>query len=496
MQRLVAVSNRVGPVRGANLAGGLAVALVDALCERHGLWFGWSGNTVDPCTDGVNVRETAGITRALIDLSSQELDDYYNGFCNRCLWPLFHFRLDLSRYEQRYLDSYLKVNERFAAGLLPLLKPDDLIWVHDYHLFALGAELRRLGNRQRIGFFLHTPFPPRDLLLTLPNHRTLVRWLFDYDLIGFQTDADLHRFHDYVLQEAGGRLRGDRVAAFDREIDAGAFPVGIDTEQFARMARQGYEDRECVRMREGLRGRDLVIGVDRLDYSKGLLRRMEAYEVLLARYPDAHEHVEFLQIAPISRGELNAYKEFRIELEQAAAHINGRYARLDWTPVRYLNRALPRRTLAWLFRASRVGVVTPVRDGMNLVAKEYVAAQDPKDPGMVVLSRFAGAAQQMKAALLVNPYDSSETADAVQAARTMPLEERRNRHAELMRGLTEYDAARWREDFVTRLGDQPTRPQAIRSRAPKIPRAVVPAGAKGSTPHARGGNGRRLTAPL
>ncbi len=455
MNRLVAVSNRVGPVRGANLAGGLAVALVDALSESHGLWLGWSGNTEDPEPGRVKTRTVGGITQALLDIAPADFEDYYNGFANGCLWPLFHFRLDLSRYQQRYVDAYQRVNAQFAQALFPLLKPSDLIWAHDYHLFALASELRKLGTQQRIGYFLHTPFPPRDLLLTLPNHEWLVRCLFDYDLIGFQTEPDLQRFCDYVVNDAGGRVQGSRITAFGREIQAGAFPVGIDAEQFARMAEEGAHDRECLRMREGLRGRDLVVGVDRLDYSKGLLRRMAAYEVMLERNPETHEQVEFLQIAPISRGELSAYKDFRIELEQAAAHINGRYARLDWTPVRYLNRALPRRTLAWLYRASRVGVVTPVRDGMNLVAKEYVAAQDPADPGMLVLSRFAGAAQQMKAALLVNPYDAGETADALQRARTMPLEERRNRHAELMRGLVECDAARWRSDFVAQLAQSP-----------------------------------------
>jgi trehalose 6-phosphate synthase len=459
MNRLVAVSNRVGPVRGANLAGGLAVALVDALSESHGLWFGWSGSTITSGPPSVKVREVGGITQALIDLNHADHDDYYNGFSNRCLWPMFHFRLDLSHYEQRYVDAYRRVNAQFAQALHPLLRPSDLIWVHDYHLFSLGAELRALGTRQRIGFFMHTPFPPRDLLITLPNHQWLIRCLFDYDLVGFQTEPDYERFRDYVIREAGGRVQGERVSAFGREIQAGAFPVGIDTDEFAQMAERGEGDREYRRMKEQLGQRTQIVGVDRLDYSKGLLRRMLAYETLLETHADTHGAVELLQIAPISRGELHAYRDFRLDLEQAAARINGRFGRLNWTPVRYLNQALPRRTLAWLFRASRIGVVTPVRDGMNLVAKEYVAAQDASDPGVLVLSRFAGAAQQMKAALQVNPYDGAETAEALQTARKMPLEERRNRHAELMRGLTEYDAARWREEFVSKL--RRTRLQAV-----------------------------------
>ncbi|HZP11479.1 MAG TPA: trehalose-6-phosphate synthase [Nevskiaceae bacterium] len=451
MNRLVAVSNRVGPVRGANLAGGLAVALVDALSESHGLWLGWSGNTVSGGAAAPKLREVGGITQALLDLDRDDFEAYYNGFANGCLWPMFHFRLDLSHYEQRYIDAYRRVNAQFAKVLHPLLRPSDLIWAHDYHLFALASELRALGTRQRIGFFLHTPFPPRDLLMTLPNHQWLIRCLFDYDLVGFQTEPDFERFRDYVVREAGGRVQGDRVLAYGREIQAGAFPVGIDAEQFAQMAESGEREPEYRKMAERLDGRTQIVGVDRLDYSKGLLRRMAAYETLLETHEDAHGCVELLQIAPISRGELDAYRDFRLELEQSAAQINGRFGRLNWTPVRYLNQALPRRTLAWLYRASKIGVVTPVRDGMNLVAKEYVAAQNPADPGVLVLSRFAGAAQQMKAALLVNPYDGFETAEALQCARMMPIEERRNRYAELMRGLVEYDAARWREQFVDRL---------------------------------------------
>src|ERR1043166_903479 len=243
MNRLVAVSNRVVPVRGANQAGGLAVALVDALCQSHGLWFGWSGNLVASGPPAVKVREVDGTTQALIDLARDDFEAYYNGFANRCLWPMFHFRLDLSHYEQRYVDAYRRVNAQFAQALHPLLRPSDLIWVHDYHLFALGAELRALGTRQRIGFFLHTPYPPRDMLMTLPNHEWLIRCLFDYDLIGFQTEPDLERFRDYVVRVAGGRVLGERFSAFGREVNAGAFPVGIDAEQFAGMA-----DRKSTRL--------------------------------------------------------------------------------------------------------------------------------------------------------------------------------------------------------------------------------------------------------
>lgn len=461
MSRLVAVSNRVGPVRGAAVAGGLAVGLVEALRETGGLWFGASTHLGKP---KLHKQKVEGLTLATLDLPREEYEDYYNGYANRCLWPLFHFRIDLVRFERKYLDAYQSVNRHFADALKPLLKPDDLVWVHDYHLFPLAAELRARGVGQRLGFFLHIPFPPPDLLMTLPGHEQLVRWLFEYDVVGFQTSEDLRRFCAYIEQVAGGSCWEGRVRAYGKAIIARAYPIGIDARQFRQMALSAEGKRECERMRAALRGRDLMIGVDRLDYSKGLLRRISAYELMLERDAEAHRHVEVLQIAPISRGELKAYADFRSELEQAAARINGRFAQTDWTPVRYLNRPLPRRTLAGLYRASRIGLVTPMRDGMNLVAKEYVAAQDPADPGVLVLSKFAGAAQQMKAALLVNPYDIEQMAAALQHARRIPLAERKQRHEELLAGLLQDDVQRWRDSFVRDLEPAHQRRSPLRKR--------------------------------
>lgn len=450
MSRLVAVSNRVGPVRGAPLAGGLAVALVDALKEYHGLWFGWSGCTLESDAElpPPVLEQGEGLTLALQDLNARDFDDYYNGFANRCLWPLVHFRLDLTSYDDAHYQAYNRVNRRFAEALLPLLEPDDLIWVHDYHLFPMASFLREHGCRQRIGFFLHTPFPPPDILTALPQHEALVRALFDYDVVGLQIEDDVRRLRDYVIHTAGGQGGADWLQAFGRRIRVGAFPVGIDAQRYHEFAFSPRGEREFRQMRTTLRGRDQIIGVDRLDYSKGLLRRMNAYELLLERYPETHSRIEFMQIAPISRGDVKAYQDFRGELEQAAAHINGRFAQLDWTPVHYLNRTIPRRQLAGLYRASRIGLVTPMRDGMNLVAKEYVAAQDAEDPGVLVLSRFAGAAKQMQAALQVNPYDTAEVAMALARARIMSAEERRERHAALMKGLLEDDIATWRKRFI------------------------------------------------
>ncbi|MGH8130565.1 MAG: alpha,alpha-trehalose-phosphate synthase (UDP-forming) [Steroidobacteraceae bacterium] len=453
--RLVAVSNRVGPVKGAAAAGGLAVGLVGALRERGGIWFGWSGRTAAPGKARLRSEKFDGMTLATLDLTQHEFDGFYNGFCNNCLWPLLHFRIDLTKFERGQLEIYRRVNWRFAQALAKLLRPDDLIWVHDFHLFPLADELRRRHVRQRIGFFLHTPFPPTEILSTLPAHEELMRTLFAYDLIGFQTDEDTRRFQEHIRQAYDGSARGNTVSAFGRELRVGAFPVGIDVEPFHRYAFTAPGNREFNRMRHVLRGRDQFIGVDRLDYSKGLLRRMDAFGRYLEKHPRAHGKVILLQVAPVSRGSIESYRDFRQELDREAARINGRFARFDWTPVHYLNRALPQRTLAGLFRASRVGIVTPMRDGMNLVAKEYVAAQDPADPGVLVLSRFAGAARKMDAALLVNPYDGEEIAEAMHVAREMRPQERRRRHETLMRCLRAYDVARWRTDFVEALMDAP-----------------------------------------
>jgi trehalose 6-phosphate synthase len=334
--------------------------------------------------------------------------------------------------------------------------------VHDFHLIWLAEELRRRRKRQRMGFFLHTPFPPTEILATLPVHEALTRALFAFDLVGFQTADDLERFREHVRRAYGGAARGEWVSAFGRDIRVGAFPIGIDVEQFNRYAFTAPGSREYARMRRVLRGRDQFIGVDRLDYSKGLLRRMDAFGRYLERYPKSHGKVILLQVAPVSRGSIESYRNFREELDREAARVNGRFSRFDWTPVHYLNRALPRRTLAGLYRASRVGVVTPMRDGMNLVAMEYVAAQDPADPGVLVLSRFAGAAQYLGEALLVNPYDGEETAEAMHLARDMRIQERRRRHEALMRRLKARDVSRWRRDFLAALSDTPASRKAAR----------------------------------
>ncbi len=450
--RLVVVSNRTGPVTDTARAGGLAVALVDAMRRRGGLWFGWSGNVTEHPPARPAVKRHGRISLATADLSPQDYDEYYRGFANRSLWPLFHYRLDLTSFRRADYRGYLRVNHRFARMLARLLGKSDLVWVHDYHLLPFAEELRRTGCEQRMGFFLHIPFPAPQVITTLPVHDMLVRALFGYDVVGFQTETDRRCFVQYVVDEAGGHDNGDgTVTAFGRTVHAAAFPISIDTDGFAAMVRTQDAQTHLKRMRKQLDGRVQVVGVDRLDYSKGLPQRFQAFRRLLETYPENRGRVSFLQIAPRSRSDVSEYRDIREELEGLAGAINGEFASYDWTPIRYLNQGFSRRALAGVYRASRVGLVTPLRDGMNLVAKEYVAAQSPRSPGVLVLSRFAGAAAQLTDALIVNPYDRQGTADALQRALNMPEEERRNRWKAMMAGLREEDVSAWAEAFLAAL---------------------------------------------
>jgi trehalose 6-phosphate synthase len=368
------------------------------------------------------------------------------------LWPLFHYRLDLVDFRQEFHDGYRRVNEKFAETILPFLEPDDLIWVHDYHLIPLAAELRKRGCRQRIGFFLHIPFPPPDLLSAAPDHEWLVACLFEYDLIGFQTQADLGNFRRYAEEQAGAEANRDGLFKVGRHaFRAGAFPIGIDVDSFAELASRASEEVVIDELRRKVLGRRQIIGVDRLDYSKGLPDRLKAFGRLLERHPEIHKKVTLLQIAPSSREEVQSYADIKEELAGLSGSINGRFADFNWTPIRYIQRNVPREKLAALFRASQVGFVTPLRDGMNLVAKEFVAAQDMDDPGVLVLSQFAGAAEEMAEALIVNPYDVDDMAENLYRALQMPLKERQRRQKALLARIRKQDARAWLDGFLRAL---------------------------------------------
>ena len=449
--RLIIASNRTANP-GEPRAGGLAMALSDALTERGGVWFGWSGETLERETRGVRLFAEGNVDFALADLTQAEYDGYYLGYANRALWPVFHYRVDLAHFDEADFAAYEQVNRRFARLLAQFTQDDDTVWVHDYHLLLMGQELRASGWQGRMGFFLHIPFPAPEVFTALPQHQRLARGLCAFDLVGFQTNRDTANFIRYLVEFSGGiELDDGRIQVFDQTLRAATFSIGIDPDDIAALA--GGEEGRAAAARLGriIDNRALVIGVDRMDYSKGLPQRMEAFGRMLDDHEDLRGSVSFLQIAPPSREAVDAYQVLREELDRIVGRINADYADLDWMPIRYLARGYSRDALCGLYRLARVGLVTPLHDGMNLVAKEFVAAQDSDDPGALVLSEFAGAAEQLNAALLVNPHDIAATADAIYRALSMPVEERRERWQALNHAVREQDIVWWRRSFLEAL---------------------------------------------
>jgi trehalose 6-phosphate synthase len=456
--RLVLVSNRVPVPTGAigPSAGGLAVALDAALKMRGGLWFGWSGNVAEETeSDTLHVHEFGTVSYAVAGLSQKDIDEYYLGFSNRGLWPVCHYRLDLAGFTRKNAAGYLRVNESFARRLASLLRPDDTIWIHDYHFIPMALFLRQMGFSNRMGFFLHIPWPPPELATVLPAYETLIRGFAAYDVVGFQTPLDAENFTSALTRGGVGKALGDGwYEAFGRRIQVQAFPIGIDTSAFAALATEADRNAVVKRTRASLEGKELIIGVDRLDYSKGIGERIEAFSCFIDANPAWRNQVTFLQITPKSRSEVPEYARMQQEVAHQIGSTNGKFGDVDWTPIRYINKAIGHAALAGLYRLARVGLVTPLRDGMNLVAKEYVAAQSPENPGALVLSRFAGAAAELEAALIVNPYDTDATAAAIRRALEMPLDERKERWAAMMAKVEVNTVGRWCESFLAALGGQ------------------------------------------
>lgn len=448
MGRLVVVSNRIAPPDDKkSSAGGLAVGVLGALKAAGGLWFGWSGDIGD---EDKPLKKTArgNIAWASFNLSERDYEEYYCQFSNAVLWPAFHYRLDLVKFQREAWEGYRRVNAMLADKLLPLLGKDDILWIHDYHLLPFASELRKRGVNNRIGFFLHIPFPTPEIFNALPPHEELLEQLCDYDLLGFQTESDRVAFLDSVAGKTRLTNRsGKSHLAWGKTFHTSVYPIGIEPDEIARQA-EGPLPPKLAQLKAELKHVKNIFSVERLDYSKGLPERFQAYETLLDKFPQHHGKIRYTQIAPTSRGEVQAYQDIRHQLETEAGRINGRYGQLGWTPLYYLNQHFDRKILMKVFRYADVGLVTPLRDGMNLVAKEYVAAQDPADPGVLVLSQFAGAANELTSALIVNPYDRDDVANALDRALNMPLAERISRHTEMMRIIRDNDIHHWQERFI------------------------------------------------
>ena len=474
---LVVVSNRVARGKANEpMTGGLAAALLPVVEQSGAIWVGSSGRVRDGSQKEPFAEiEALGVgALAMLDLPAAHYGGYYEGFANSALWPALHSRSDLIRASQEDYLSYREVNAFMARALLRFQKPDSVFWIQDYHFLALGAELRDLGITQPLGFFLHTPWPAHGVIEGVPHHRDLIEAMLAYDLIGFQTQDDCDNFLGYLSSDLGLEIEDGVVTSRFGKTHIAVFPIGIDPQKFAQQAAKAASHPDVSRLRRSLNGEKLAIGVDRLDYSKGLINRINAFDRMWTMQPALTRTVSLLQIATPSRGGIEAYGNLQSELAKLVSDVNGRHGEVDWTPIRYLNKGFSQTVLAGLYRTAQVGVVTPLHDGMNLVAKEYVAAQNPADPGVLVLSKFAGAANELDTALLVNPNDIDGMARTIATAVSMPLAERRLRWEAMMEKLHAGTIQRWFADFVEALQETRSDRCASESLSPEPPPAPWP----------------------
>jgi trehalose 6-phosphate synthase len=462
---LIVVSNRLpfvfsrdaeGAWRLEPGSGGLVTALRPVLRDRGGRWIGWTGVTEEELPDATPLlagsERRFGYTLIPVGLSSAERDGFYYGFSNEIVWPLFH-DLTPSRFDPSYWAVYESVNQKFADVTAQNAGRDDFIWVHDYHLIRLGGALRERGLQNRIAFFLHIPFPPLDIFLKLPWRFQVMRSLLQYDLIGFQTVRDRRNFAQCLRllfrdAEITGKGAVWTVFGEGRHARVGSFPISIDVQEFERRVSEAGVLEKTQSLRRHEAGRKIILGIDRLDYTKGIPQKLEAFRTLLTRYPELRGRVTLFQIVVPSREDIPRYRDHKVSLERLVGEINGRFTTSGWVPIHYIYRSLEGVRLPAYYRAADIAFVTPLKDGMNLVAKEYCASRVDED-GVLVLSEFAGAAAQLqKGAFLVNPFDEDGVADTLYRAVGLPAEERRSRMRKLRRAVREYDIYRWLDTFL------------------------------------------------
>lgn len=451
--KLIIVSNRVCYDEKPQ-SGGLAAAVQDTFGTVEGTWIGWSGEISETCERKFGV--LGNLEYQVFSLSEKEYRDYYLCFANEVLWPVCHSRPDYLHFSEEAYRTYCQVNQKFAGEVLSCAEEEDVVWVHDYHLLLAAQALRERGHLGVVGYFHHIPVPPADLLRAIPRHAEIFAALLSYDVVGLQTRNDLKHLADY-FQALRGRHpellllpTGDEVFHVHwqgRSTKFGVYPISIDTERIEEGARRAWALPEVQELRQSLGERALVLGVDRLDYSKGLERKFQAFDHYLADSDGAQRPV-LLQIASPSRSGLASYQRLGEALEAQVSRTNGRHGTPSYAPIRYVNTVYAQALLTGFYRLARVGLVTPLRDGMNLVAKEYVAAQDPDDPGVLVLSEFAGAAQELGEALLVNPFDCASVAQAMERALQMPQLERVQRHRAMLKRLRSHDIHWWHQSFL------------------------------------------------
>jgi alpha,alpha-trehalose-phosphate synthase [UDP-forming] len=456
---LLAISNRLPDLRAPvspdeerrRTVGGLVAALEPVLESRGGLWLGWSGRTTPGDAFGpVERGPSSRPALAWMDLPERAHELYYNGFCNRSLWPLFHSLPERVRFEDAEWEAYLAVNDRFAEVAHTLVPRDCAVWCHDFHLLTVAFDLRRRDHRGPLGLFLHVPFPSADLFRLIPWQKQLLEAMLAFDLIGFQTERDAKNFLESAATVGSADVSSSCIRIGTRSVQVGAFPIGIIPDRY-EPPEELQENETTTALLQSFAGRRLIVGVDRLDYTKGIPERIEGFARLLASKPEWRGKLSLVQISVPSRVDVVDYQEQRQRIEAAVGRINGEFGEAHWTPVRYLYRSYHRGELSLLYRAADVCLVTPLRDGMNLVAKEYIAAQVPERPGVLVLSRFAGAACELDEAVLTNPFHPDGMARDIDSALRMPLEERRRRHGRLLAAVQRTTATSWAEGFVARL---------------------------------------------
>jgi len=479
--RLLIVSNRLpvtvrsegGEPVVSRSTGGLATGLDGPHARSGGIWIGWPGDLggLDAGRRREVERRLAELRLAPVMLSPEEVSRYYEGYANGVLWPLLHYSVARLPALVDDLDAYEAVNERFADAVAALHRPGDVVWIHDYQLMLVPRLLRERIPDARIGFFLHIPFPSSEIFRVLPRRERLLEGMLGADLVGFHAPAYVRHFASSALRLLGAATGVDRIAWEGRDVRVGVFPMGVDAARFDAAARS--EDVRALVESHRAAGTQLLVGVDRLDYTKGIPRRLLAFEALLRRHPELRERVRLVQVAVPSRENVEAYREYRDEVDALVGRIHGEFATPGWSPIHYLYRALAFEEIVALYRAADAALVTPLRDGMNLVAKEFVAAR-PDEDGVLVLSEFAGAAAELAEAVLVNPYDVEATADAMHRALTMPADERQTRMAHLRARVARHDVHWWASAFLSALeaAEAPARAEVAPSPPVRVAAAI------------------------
>ncbi|MBN2242703.1 MAG: trehalose-6-phosphate synthase [Acidobacteria bacterium] len=465
VQRLIIVSNRLpvvferdgGTLSWRHGSGGLVTALAPVLRDRGGMWIGWSGLSEEsrPEVDATLLASSAatGYELSAVALSERELELYYHGFANEVLWPLFHDLQSLCNFQPDYWHAFNRVNRKFAEHVFSHTRRGDYIWIHDYHLIKVASELRAMGIKSPLGFFLHIPFPPPDIFMKMPWRFSILRALLSHDLVGFQTMRDKRNFiqclrmllKEIPVQSAGGF---HVCSTEERAVTVGVFPISIDFKDFEERARRKEVSEAAWYIHEDLPRRQIVLGVDRLDYTKGIPYRLEAFRNALRRFPRLRKRITLVQVVVPSRTDIPKYNALKMEIERLVGEINGEFTRSGWVPIHYIFRHLKRTELLGYYRTAEIALITPVKDGMNLVAKEYCACSIEEN-GVLILSEFAGAAAQLhRHALVVNPYDVEGVAEALRDAFSMPYGERARRMRQLRASVRRYDIYRWVESFL------------------------------------------------